>query len=73
LLEVVLRLTDNAVKERSKAQEQQELLIAELNHRVRNILNLIRGLINQSKDNSKDIASFTEVVGGRIHAFGSGA
>jgi light-regulated signal transduction histidine kinase (bacteriophytochrome)/CheY-like chemotaxis protein len=68
LLEVVLRLTDNAVKERSKAQEQQELLIAELNHRVRNILNLIRGLINQSKDNSKDIASFTEVVGGRIHA-----
>ncbi len=68
LLEVVLRLTDNAVKERSKAQEQQELLIAELNHRVRNILNLIRGLINQSKDTAQDIASFTEIVGGRIHA-----
>ncbi len=68
LLEVVLRLTDNAVRERGKAQEQQELLIAELNHRVRNILNLIRGLINQSKDDAKDIASFTEVIGGRIHA-----
>ena len=48
LLELVLRLTDSAMKERSKAQQQQELLIAELNHRVRNILNLIKGLVSQS-------------------------
>ena len=68
LLEVVLRLTDQAMQERAKAQEQQELLIAELNHRVRNILNLIRSLIDQSKEEARDIASFSEIVSGRISA-----
>lgn len=67
LLEVVLRITDSANQERTRSQEQQELLIAELNHRVRNILNLIRGLINQSA-NSQSVAEFTHVIGGRIHA-----
>ncbi len=68
LLEVVLRMTDASMKERSRAQEQQELLIAELNHRVRNILNLIKGLVNQSGEGATDIASFTELIGGRIHS-----
>jgi len=68
LLEVVLRMSDAALKERAKAQESQELLIAELNHRVRNILNLIRGLINQSKDEAHSVEEFTEVVGGRVQA-----
>jgi len=68
LLEVILRIADAAMVERARAQEQQELLIAELNHRVRNILNLIRGLISQSRHEATDIAGFTETVGGRIHA-----
>ena len=67
LLEVVLRMTDQAVKERTRAQEQQELLIAELNHRVRNILKLIQGLVSQS-GNTDSVSQFTETVGGRIHA-----
>jgi light-regulated signal transduction histidine kinase (bacteriophytochrome) len=67
LLEVVLRMTDAAVKERTKSQEKQELLIAELNHRVRNILNLIKGLVSQSSD-AKDVSTFTEIIGGRIQA-----
>ena len=67
LLEVVLRMSDQAVQERARAQEQQELLIAELNHRVRNILKLIQGLVTQSSTVA-DVASFTETVGGRIHA-----
>ena len=68
LLEVILRITDSAMAERARSQEQQELLIAELNHRVRNILNLIRGLIDQSRHDARDIATFTETIGGRIHA-----
>ncbi|MCY0147878.1 GAF domain-containing protein [Hoeflea sp. G2-23] len=68
LLEVVLRISDASLKERAQAQERQELLISELNHRVRNILNLIRGLINQSKSHASSITDFTEVIGGRIHA-----
>ena len=71
LLEVVLRLTDEAMRERSRAQEQQDLLIAELNHRVRNILNLIRGLVAQSKHDASDIADYSDIIGGRINALAS--
>lgn len=49
LIEVVLRLADEASAERRQANARQELLIAELNHRVRNILGVIRGLIRQSQ------------------------
>jgi light-regulated signal transduction histidine kinase (bacteriophytochrome) len=69
LIEVVLRLAGEASAERQQANERQELLIAELNHRVRNILGVIRGLIRQSKP--KDGASledFVRLVDGRIHA-----
>ena len=68
LLEVILRMSDASLKERVKAQESQEIVIAELNHRVRNILNLIKGLINQSKDGASSISEFTNIVGGRVHA-----
>lgn len=71
LLEIILRLTDEAVRERAKAQSQQELLIAELNHRVRNILNLIRGLISQSRSEATSIEEFSEIVGGRITSLAS--
>ncbi len=68
LLEVVLRISDAASRERVRSQERQELLIAELNHRVRNILNLIRSLVSQSKQSAGSISEFTEIIGGRIHA-----
>ena len=63
LLEVVLRVTDAATKDRERANDHQELLIAELNHRVRNILNLIRGLVAQSGTEARNIADFTSNVG----------
>ncbi|MBO9511591.1 HWE histidine kinase domain-containing protein [Erythrobacter sp. A6_0] len=71
LLEVILRVTDELATERAKAQRQQELLIAELNHRVRNILNLIRGLINQSRHEAVNVDEFARLIGGRINALAS--
>jgi light-regulated signal transduction histidine kinase (bacteriophytochrome)/CheY-like chemotaxis protein len=68
LLEVVLRLADAASVEREQATKQQDMLIAELNHRVRNILNLIRGLVAQSKEGAETIDGFAEIIGSRIHA-----
>jgi light-regulated signal transduction histidine kinase (bacteriophytochrome)/CheY-like chemotaxis protein len=68
LIEVVLRLADEASAERAQAGERQELLIAELNHRVRNILGVIRGLIRQSQTSSDSIEDFVKLVDGRIHA-----
>ena len=68
LIEVVLRMADEATLQRQQANERQELLIAELNHRVRNILGVIRGLIRQSKPHDDSIEGFVKLVDGRIHA-----
>lgn len=68
LIEVVLRLADEAAAERHQASARQELLIAELNHRVRNILGVIRGLIRQSQPDDEAVAKFVQLVDGRIHA-----
>lgn len=71
LLEVLLRIAANTMREREHSRQKQDLLIAELNHRVRNILTLIRGLIGQSRHEAEDVTSFAELVGGRIRALAS--
>ena len=43
-------------------------MIAELNHRVRNILSLVRGLVTQSKNSATSLEDFASVLGGRIQA-----
>jgi light-regulated signal transduction histidine kinase (bacteriophytochrome)/CheY-like chemotaxis protein len=68
LIEVVLRLSDDAQEERRRFSERQELLIAELNHRVRNILSLIRGLVRQSLDPDADTRSTISLLEGRIES-----
>ena len=68
LIEVVLRLADEASAERQQASARQELLIAELNHRVRNVLGVIRGLIRQSQPAEDVVKDYVKVVDGRIHA-----
>jgi light-regulated signal transduction histidine kinase (bacteriophytochrome) len=68
LLEVVLRLADAAGEERRKAEERQTLLIAELNHRVRNILALIRGLISQTRQRSEDPETMLRNLDQRVQA-----
>ena len=68
LIEVVLRLSHDAQEERRRASERQELLIAELNHRVRNILSLIRGLVRQSRNPRQDTAAYIAMLEGRVEA-----
>lgn len=68
LIEVVLRMSDEAHVERQLATERQELLIAELNHRVRNILSLIRGLVRQSRGASDSIDDYVRELDGRIQS-----
>ena len=68
VLEVVLRMSDEAAEVRRKASEKQELLIAELNHRVRNILGLVRSLISQTSTSDLTMEDFAKVLDSRIHA-----
>jgi light-regulated signal transduction histidine kinase (bacteriophytochrome)/CheY-like chemotaxis protein len=71
LIEVMLRMSEEVMRERQRAADQQGLLIAELNHRVRNILGLIRGLVAQSQHDAMNVAGFAAIIGGRISALAS--
>lgn len=68
LIEVVLRLAGAAVAERLRASRRQEVLIAELNHRVRNILSLINGLVRRSADPAVSLSTYIDLLEGRILA-----
>ncbi|MBB3952386.1 HWE histidine kinase domain-containing protein [Aureimonas jatrophae] len=68
ILEVLLRFNEESERQANLATQRQELLIAELNHRVRNILSLIRALVAQSKPGATDVDEFARIIGGRIQA-----
>ena len=68
VLEVILHQADVAETASRAAMQKQEMLIAELNHRVRNILALIRALVAQSRLSAHDVDTFAAVLGDRIYA-----
>ena len=55
-------------KEMVTYQRQQDLMIAELNHRVKNILALIRSLSRQARSSSSSIESYATALEQRIAA-----
>ena len=66
LIEMVLRMSESAEANYRASQQSQEVLIAELNHRVRNILGLVRGLVSQSASTANDIRLFVNSIDQRI-------
>ena len=68
MIEVSLRFSESTGDAQKQAVQRQELLIAELNHRVRNILSLIRGLITQSGRSASDLSSYVGALDGRVQA-----
>ena len=67
LLDIGTRMS-GVVEERRSATSRQDLLIAELNHRVRNILGLIRALVARSKESATSLDNFVQVLSDRIAA-----
>lgn len=68
LLEVMVRNIDERDRMTRSTREQQDILIHELNHRVRNILGLIGSVVSQTAGTVNDVEEFRLVLGGRIHA-----
>jgi len=56
------------ISERHAAQERQNLLLAELQHRVRNILSMIRSVVRQSSEGYSDAGEFVAHLDGRLAA-----
>ena len=58
------------VTERRYAEERQELLVAELSHRVKNTLAVVASIANQTLRRSDSLESFGDAFLGRLHALG---
>jgi two-component system, chemotaxis family, sensor kinase Cph1 len=68
LLEVVLLRIDQIARERARAQEHQDLLLCELDHRVKNTLATIQALMRQSREGSDTLDSYVTSLEHRINS-----
>ncbi len=68
LLHVVLRRIEAAAEARKKASERDQLLMAELDHRVKNTLANIQALVIQTSRSAESLTGFVEGLDGRIQS-----
>ena len=68
LLHVVLRRINSATRERMRAAERDRLLMAELDHRVKNTIANIQALVVQTSRNADTLTGFVKGLEGRIQA-----
>lgn len=68
LVEIVLRHNELMAEERDKADTRQRLLNEELNHRVKNILAVIKSLVEHSLRDGRSTQDYVESLRGRVQA-----
>ncbi|WP_201829759.1 HWE histidine kinase domain-containing protein [Microvirga zambiensis] len=68
LAEVVLRHGELLADERTKAEIRQRMLNEELNHRVKNILAIIKSLVGHPVQEGRNIEDYVASLQGRIQA-----
>ena len=57
------------VTERRRTEDQQRVLVAELDHRVKNVLATVGAIITQSQDGNSSLAEFVAALDHRIKSF----
>lgn len=67
-VEIVLRHTEVMAEERGKADIRQRMLNEELNHRVKNILAVIRSLVGHPMADGRSLTDYVASLKGRIQA-----
>lgn len=68
LVEIVLRHNELMADERDKADTRQRLLNEELNHRVKNILAVIKSLVEHSLQDGRSTQNYVDSLRGRVQA-----
>jgi light-regulated signal transduction histidine kinase (bacteriophytochrome) len=68
LLHVVLRRINAAAQERKRVAERDRLLMAELDHRVKNTIANIQALVLRTSRSAGSLTGFVEVLDGRIRS-----
>lgn len=68
LIELVLRQSELLADERSKTEARQRVLNQELNHRVKNILSLIKSIVSHPLADGATIEAYVAALRGRVEA-----
>lgn len=68
LYDVTERMRDAVSIELERMQAHQDILIEELNHRVRNIVNVVRSVVAQTATEGRSAEEYSEALRGRIDA-----
>lgn len=68
LLDVVLRRITDAARERKLAADRDQLMMAELDHRVKNTLANIAALVIQTSASANSLSTFVEGLAARIQS-----
>jgi light-regulated signal transduction histidine kinase (bacteriophytochrome)/CheY-like chemotaxis protein len=68
LVEIVLRHNELMADEREKADTRQRMLNEELNHRVKNILAVIKSLVEHSLQEGRTTQDYVDSLRGRVQA-----
>ncbi|MGV1754946.1 HWE histidine kinase domain-containing protein [Agrobacterium sp. CG674] len=66
--DMMLSHNDATEQERGKADEKRKLLNSELNHRVKNILALVKSIALQTGASAASVEDYTQAFEGRLHA-----
>ncbi|WP_246617967.1 HWE histidine kinase domain-containing protein [Rhizobium populisoli] len=66
--DVMLSHNDATEEQRGKAEEQRKLLNSELNHRVKNILALVKSIATQTGANAETVNDYAKSFEGRLRA-----
>ena len=66
--EALLLLAIEDITDRKNAARHQEMLIGELNHRVKNVLATVQAVMTQTLRQSTSFGDFTQAFTGRLHA-----
>ncbi|MDF2763812.1 MAG: histidine kinase [Rhodospirillales bacterium] len=56
------------ITQRKQAEERQSLLLAELDHRVKNMLAVVQSVVMQTRTSAQSLDGFTVSLEGRLHA-----
>ena len=68
LRDVVLRHNEQTAEERSKAERRRRMLNDELNHRVKNIIALVKSIALQTGAQASSVAEYSASLEGRLRA-----
>jgi PAS domain S-box-containing protein len=64
------RISGNStdITERKRAEEHQHALVAELHHRVKNVLATVSAVVSRTRQGSRSVESFAAALAGRIRS-----